>query len=81
MQFDRKYHGEPMTHNSGTMLGKARQEHAALLRCEGLKHAEIGHRLGISHQGSQALVDEFKKKLTWATRRTRWKIEPLDNSR
>lgn len=49
-----------------------------LLRCEGLKLAEIGSRLGVGRQQARVLVYHGARRLSWATRRTRfrWDLNP-----
>lgn len=53
----------------------ARQEHAWLLRAEGLKLKEIGQRLGVTSERARAMIKKFGSKMKRAMRRTRWHYE------
>jgi hypothetical protein len=58
------------------MFKKARQEHAWLLRSEGLTLQTIGERLGVGREGARGLIFKFgREEMTRAIKRTKWKIE------
>lgn len=58
------------------MLGLAREEHALLLRCEGLMFREIGVRLGVSVERARHLVFYGARRLTRASIKCRVTIVP-----
>ena len=65
------------------VYGVARQEHAFLLRCEGLKLKEIGDRLGVSSSRVRELHFKFIHLINHKskTRRTRWRLVESDSQR
>jgi len=55
---------------------RGRKEHAFLLRCEGLKFAEIGPRMGFtSRQEARRLTYAFSRKLARAITRTKFTMK------
>lgn len=50
--------------------GAAREEHAWLLRAEGLKLREIGDRLGIGQARARVMVQRFGRRTAKAMKRT-----------
>lgn len=57
-------------------LGKAREEHAWLLRAEGASLQQIGDALGVCRQRAGQLINHFGRRAQWAIRRTRWRYIP-----
>lgn len=57
------------------MMGKARAEHAWLLRAEGLTLREIGERIGLSHERVRQMIRKFGRDTSRSLRITKWKIE------
>jgi hypothetical protein len=53
----------------------ARHEHAFLLRCEGLKLAEIGQRLGVGKERARTLIIQFIRRYHKCNPRTRFRWE------
>ena len=54
--------------------GKARYEHVWLLRAEGLLLSEIGDRVGVSRERARQMIMKYGRTMTWAMRRTRWRM-------
>jgi hypothetical protein len=57
------------------IYGLGRAEHAWLLRAEGLSYSEIGYFMGVSRERARQLILKFSRKMSWAMRRTRFRIE------
>lgn len=53
---------------------RARQEHAWLLRAEGVKLKDIGARLGIGKAAAGGLIQAFNWRIRHATKHTHWSI-------
>ena len=53
------------------MYKAAREEHALLLRCEGLILTQIGERFGLTREGARQLVFRGSRRLIRAMRKTR----------
>lgn len=53
----------------------ARQEHAFLLRCEGLKLREIAQRFGISKERARGLIVQFVRRYRKCNPRTKFRLE------
>lgn len=59
-------------------IGKARKEHAWLLRAEGMKFKEIGKRLGISMAQARILVFQFgRETASRAMKRTKFSVNEI----
>jgi len=52
-------------------FSKAREEHAFLLRCEGLKYKEIGKQFGVSVERARQMTFRCSRHLNKAMRKTK----------
>ena len=52
----------------------ARHEHVWLLRAEGLTLQQIGDRIGVSRERAREIIAHFARRVTRATRKTRWRL-------
>lgn len=66
-----KRYGEGLARSS---YQAAREEHAFLLRCEGLRYREIGARLGISRAAARTLAQKFGRLTSRSLKRNRSKF-------
>ena len=68
----------PMTkfaNRHSTSYSEAREDHAVLLRLEGISLSEIGRRLGMSVEGARYLVNRGAERWRRSMVRARWRVQ------
>ena len=74
----RRHDGEltrPAKYDGDLAFLHARMEHAWLLRAEGLTFQQISDHLGVSCARAHQIVSKFARRVTRATRKTRFEIQ------